>query len=271
VKPGAAQRPRLTPSGNRQYLRIDAGDSYTCAIASADRHAYCWGINHNGQLGTGTTSSSLTPVAVTGGRSWLLVAAGFQHTCGITTAGAVFCWGRDDGGSLGDNSSKGDRSVPTPIASARQFNELDVGTHHSCAITSDHRGFCWGQNGVGQIGDGTKLDRYTPRAVAGGNSFNRVAAGASFTCGETVTHQAYCWGDNEFGQFGNGKTQSSTRPVLAAGGREFNQVTTGGFHACGITSSGAAYCWGYNSSGQLGDGNGGVDVQSTTPVPVSAP
>jgi alpha-tubulin suppressor-like RCC1 family protein len=267
------QEQHLTPvpvSGTRKYVRIDVGAFHACALAYSDRHAYCWGDNFDGELGTGTKGSQiLTPVAVAGGRSWREVAPGAGFTCGITTARVAYCWGSDDQGKLGDGDTRQDQLVPTPVAGGRQFDELDAGFDFSCAISTADRAFCWGAGDRGQIGDGSNLDRYTPRAVAGGISFNRVTAGSRFACGETIAHQAYCWGDNGRGQFGNGATQSSTRPKLGAGGREFNQVSSGGEHACGITASDGTYCWGSNEEGQLGNGTSGTD--SPAPVRVAAP
>jgi alpha-tubulin suppressor-like RCC1 family protein len=265
---------RTTPvavAGSRLYLRVETGFQHTCAVAKADRHAYCWGSNTSGQLGTGTSSWSLTPLAVSGGRSWRQVAAGFRHTCGIATGGAVFCWGSDSDGEIGDGSTRANRSVPTAIASGRLFTELDVGFDYSCAIATDSRAFCWGANGSGQIGDGSQLDRYTPRAVAGGLTFTRVATGSAHTCAEATGNKVYCWGNDLYGQFGDGSTENRTRPVPAAGGGLYTQVTSGSFFTCGISPSAAAYCWGRDEFGQLGDGRSGQNVKSTTPVPVLEP
>jgi alpha-tubulin suppressor-like RCC1 family protein len=258
-------------AGAREYLQVEAGGVHTCAINSTDRRAFCWGFNTSGQLGNGTTSSSLRPAAVSGGRAFREIDTGSEHTCGVTTTNIVFCWGVDRDGQIGDGATRANRSVPTRIAIGRRFDQVDAGPNHNCAVTTDHRVFCWGDNRLGQIGDGTTLDRYEPRAVKSGISFSRVSAGVFHTCGETTVNKVYCWGSNSLGTFGNGTTAGSRTPTLGGGGNHYTQVSSGAFHTCGISPSDLAFCWGDNVQGQLGDGNSGSGAKSTTPVPVVEP
>jgi alpha-tubulin suppressor-like RCC1 family protein len=252
--------------GERKFRQVDVAASHWCGVG-ADGKAYCWGNNTYGQLGDGTTTYRSAPTAVAGGGQFRQVTTGEFHSCGVTTSNVVFCWGRDNNGQLGDGSTRVNRLVPTRVAGTRQFRQVDAGYESTCAVTTDNRGFCWGDGTYGQMGDGSTLDRYTPRAVVGGLQIERLSNGLYHTCAEVAGNQVYCWGANWSGQFGNGSTRTSNpRPVLAAKGRRFTQVSAGEAHTCGVNASFAAFCWGSNSNGQLGNGSSGG--QSTTPVRV---
>ena len=158
-----------------------------------------------------------------------------------------------------------------PVRSTRQFRQIDAGSNHTCAVTTGYRGFCWGGNNVGQLGDGTLTQRRWPKAVAGGLSFGRVTAGGSHTCGEVTGNKAYCWGGNGDGGLGDGTMANRRRPVAVVGGLYFKQLSAGLHNrTCGKTEAGVGYCWGDNEFYALG--NGGFDeFDALTPTPVAGP
>jgi alpha-tubulin suppressor-like RCC1 family protein len=151
-------------------------------------------------------------------------------------------------------------SAPLP------FREVSGGIDHTCGITTDNRAYCWGSNGWGQLGDGTRENRSRPVAVAGGLRFHQVSAGGwDHTCGVTTDFKLYCWGSG--GNLGDGTTNPSSIPVPAAGARPYLQVDAGIGHTCAIGSTDRhVYCWGGNNAGQLGNG---TNTGSTRPVPVA--
>jgi alpha-tubulin suppressor-like RCC1 family protein len=248
------------PSGQRVGLMqiVSAGGNHTCGVTVAGA-AYCWGYNEYGQLGDGTTTTTLSPVLVAGGVSFAAVSAGGYHTCGVTAAGAAYCWGHNGVGQLGDGTLT-NRSSPVLVAGGVSFAAVSAGGQHTCGVTAAGAAYCWGFNGIGQLGDGTLTNRSSPVLVAGGVSFATVSAGGGHACGVTAAGAAYCWGYNRWGQLGVGTTTGpemctlpcSTVPVLVVGGVSFAAVSAGGQHTCGVTA--AAYCWGINGTGQLGDG-----------------
>ena len=100
------------------------------------------------------------------------------------------------------------------VAGGLGFAAVSVGGTHTCGVTTGGAAYCWGDNGYGQLGDGTTTQRPSPVRVAGALTFRAVSAGSSHTCGLTTTRLAYCWGDNFRGALGDGTGVSSSVPVL---------------------------------------------------------
>lgn len=239
------------------FTSVSAGFRHSCGVTTADR-AYCWGLNGRGQLGDGTTTDRLMPVAVHTDLLFAEIDAGSQYTCAVTAAGDGYCWGAnsssfDDGGRLGDGTTV-DRHTPVAVSGGHQFATISAGGGHTCGVTTDAAAFCWGHNLGGALGDGTEVDRTTPVAVSSTEPFADVSAGTGHTCAVTTTDKAYCWGFNSHGQVGDGTTEERHTPVLVSTSLRFSIISAGGRHSCAVTGEGRAYCWGLNNEGQLGSG-----------------
>ena len=200
------------------------------------------------------------PTAVGGGVALASIVVGTYHTCGLTAGGAAYCWGDNSYGELGDGTTTArSGSQPTLVAGGLTFASLTAGLRHTCGVTTGGSVYCWGADDRGQLGDGSigsTVVRLTPGLVASG--FVAVAAGQVHTCGLTTGGAAYCWGDNSSGQLGNGDPSGYARvtPGLVSGGLTFATLAVGGGdHSCAVTESGSAYCWGANGFGQLGNGS----------------
>jgi alpha-tubulin suppressor-like RCC1 family protein len=151
----------------RTFKQLDAGAGHTCAVATSDSRAFCWGDGRQGALGTGYRYLSFWPRAVAGGLTFTRISAGDSYTCGETTNSRAYCWGWNYAGMLGDGTTI-DRLRPVAVKGNHFFAQLSTGGDHTCGKTSESVAYCWGDNYFGQVGDGTTRNRHlTPKAVAG--------------------------------------------------------------------------------------------------------
>jgi alpha-tubulin suppressor-like RCC1 family protein len=191
--------------------------------------------------------------------NWGFVVVRGSNGCGISTAGAAYCWGINGNivsGGTDDCDGVPCAVTPVPVAGGLSFRDgtITIGAGHLCAVATGGSTYCWGINYSGQLGDGTNTHASSPVPVAGGFAFLMLAAADLHTCGVTDQHSAYCWGNNTNGWLGTGTDASTNTPQLVAGGFEFSSVSTGDGHTCAVTLQGGVLCWGLNGAAQLGHG-----------------
>lgn len=266
------------PVGVKLIKVSNAGD-HACGVGT-DGKAYCWGRNTSGQLGNGNTTSSSLPVAVLQGQipsgvTIRDIGAGVYGTCAIASNGKAYCWGYYYSSS----------SSTTPVllsggALPSNYQTLAISLAHddvaqaACLIADTGSMYCWGDNGGGQLGNGTYTNSSLPVLVSQGQvplgaKWLSVSQGGYSTCGMTDQGLAYCWGNNSFGQLGLGNTTSFNTPqavilggssqiplgtklIAISGGYDDDGGSTAMF--CGMSDLGNVYCWGSNTYGQLGYG-----------------
>lgn len=232
---------------------VSAGDYHTCAL-KANGTASCWGSNANGQLGTGDTTDSLVPAAVTSLTGTVLaVAAGDAHSCALISDGSAACWGHNNFGQLGAGNTT-DSTTPVAVSGLSNAVAISTGFNFSCALKADATVACWGLNGSGNLGDGTTTTRTAPVAVSGLTNAVAIATGFHHSCALKANGTVACWGENVHGELGDGSGTNRSTPVAASGLTNATAIATGDSHSCALRTDGTVVCWGDNSLGRLGDG-----------------
>ena len=284
---------------------ISANNGSVCTLKS-DGSMYCWGYNDSGQLGDGTTARKNSPVQVkgVGGTGNLTsissISAGGYSSCAVKSDGTAYCWGSNNNGQLGDNTTT-QRLTPVRVVGVGGTGNLtgvslissgggqSSNGGSTCAAKSDGTMYCWGYNYNGQLGDNTTAQRNAPVQVlsiygsdylTGVGSIVTSTTNDRSTCALKSDGTVWCWGDNSSGQGGVGDTSGRNVPVevLNADGSNFLTGVTsiamgggssgGNAHVCALKSDGSVFCWGLNDNGQLGINN---TTNKSLPVQVCDP
>ena len=231
---------------------ISAGAVHTCALTTSGT-VYCWGENDKRQLGAESDAPySLTPVMVPNSADAVGLKAGGYHTCILTTAGGVKCWGANGGGQLGDGTIE-TRLTPVDVVDlSAGVSSIALGSGHSCAITDAGAALCWGDNQSGRLGDGTTMGRATPVGVTDLiTGVVNISGGYFHSCAVVRDSQmnnevVKCWGSNGSGQLAQPVViESSNMPqtVLGMPNRTTALAAGSGFR-CALSESGEVLCWG---------------------------
>ena len=192
---------------------LAAGEYHACAIRNGGG-LKCWGSNGSGELGDGTTFDRPVPVDVLGLNVGVIDAAlGRGFTCAVTSAGAVFCWGQNASGQLGDGTQSSKR-VPAPVIGlSGGVVRVVAGEEHACALLTGGEVRCWGANLHGQAGPNALQAWSTPPvSVPLGEPAYAIAAGGMHTCALLGGGRGRCWGRSQDAQLGNGDAVSSAEP-----------------------------------------------------------
>ena len=279
---------------------LSMGENHVCAVSHDDDRAgpvgtpYCWGNDARGQLGNGSNShqsvpgtidAALLPMGTSIIGNTVSVAVGRYHTCILLANQHVYCWGESNEGRLGDGilPSLGDRTAPqTAVLDIADAMFLDAGASHNCAIRSNGKIACWGNDDDGRLGNGTtagNTEENSPTDVlhigmSTAQESNAIAmsAGTSHTCAiiaantSDTSGAAVCWGKQDNGRLGNGSIAvgSVDSPqinvdrivsVMETGGSNLDRgvtaISAGRQNTCAIHNL-VVKCWGSNLSGQLG-------------------
>ena len=237
---------------------LESGADHTCVI---EEHGdiYCWGEGSYGRLGQGSQTDS-TPVKVNYPEPFISVDAGYQTTCGITTAKRLVCWGNNGGHQVDMTETGSTAHVYAPVLTTalRDTSIYDVslawGTKNTCFITDVERElYCMGTNSYGQIGAGStaSVTEYEPVHVMMPDRVADVDLGATHACAVLENADLYCWGNGYFGRVGHGSGSFGTEvgaPDLILS--DVKQVSAGYDHTCAVLNDGRIACWGEGGLGR---------------------
>jgi alpha-tubulin suppressor-like RCC1 family protein len=252
---------------NKTFCQISGGDGYSIGIDFRGK-TWSWGNNLYGQLGDNTLISEKTPVTVLGAnKTFCQISAGRYYSIGLDFRGKLWCWGLNNTGQLGDNSSN-NKSTPIAVCGNLTFCKISSGYGHSLGIDLRGKSWSWGYNSSGQLGDNTTVNKSTPIAILGTNkTFCQISAGDyAHSLGLDFRGKVWSWGYNLYGQLGDNTVTSRNTPVSIQGGdKTFCKISSGYGHSLGIDLRGKSWSWGFNSQGQLGDN---TTVNKSTPIAI---
>lgn len=237
----------------RTVVAVAAGGNFSLAVC-ADGSLAAWGDNASGQLGNNGTANSPVPVLVEqggalAGKQVAAVSARDAHVLALCTDGRLVAWGLNGNGQLGNNSTT-DSRVPVAVnsygLSGKTVTACAAGAAHSVALCSDGTLVTWGNNGAGQLGNGTTSysNVLLPTAVAksgalAGKTIVALAAGNDHTLAHCSDGTLAAWGSNAYKQTGDSDSIYVPTPLAVgtstlAGGERFVAAGSRGAYGCSL-------------------------------------
>ena len=256
-------------------VEISLGEYHTCA-RNITGVIFCWGRNQNGELGIGTTDNQENlPQFVNFPSSYASnftqIAVGGFHACAINEDKFCFCWGWNDLGQVGLESSSNPQNIDkqtTPVllqGDQKPYKEVSLGYKHSCIIDADDNLFCWGENQYYELGkfhdenNDQRNDAKVYELLYITNNTDKISLGKKHTCAIKNTGHVFCWGLNYYNGTLPLQTLNDARtdysPILIQELSNITDISLGDSHTCATYFTGSVFCWGENNRGQLGIGS----------------
>jgi alpha-tubulin suppressor-like RCC1 family protein len=235
---------------------VSTGFLHSCALTTKGA-VKCWGYNGEGELGNVTKADSPVPVGVAGlGKNVKAISSGSYFSCALTVKGAVKCWGSNNYGQLGDNTTTNSVTPVAVYGLSKGIKAISAGNFFACALTTKGGVKCWGANTYGQLGNGLTTGSAKPVSVSGlGKGVKGLAGGGYHTCALTTKGAPKCWGYNGEGELGDNTKVNSAVPVAVYSlTKGVKALSVGAYSTCALTTKSKVTCWGYNGDGELGDG-----------------
>jgi len=260
----------------RPHNFLATGGEHTLMVSEG--RVFAWGNNTFGQLGDGKGGLgviSRAPVKVsqpTGLAGVIAVATGHQHSLALDSHGAVWAWGNNTFGQLGDGSII-DRMTPVKLTGifTGRITAIAAGNDHSIALDASGEMWVWGHNNFGQLGNGSAIDSTVPIPLTGlaPPGVKAISAGIGHSLALDARGQVWSWGLNNRGQLGRTAlpTDFPVQINYPSPPQRFIEIAAGSEHSLAIEDNGTLWAWGADSAGQLG--NGATAIDQVTPIQVN--
>ncbi|MDX2273448.1 MAG: biotin transporter BioY [Cyanobacteriota bacterium] len=172
------------------------------------------------------------------------IAAGGQHTCGVSVGGEVFCWGSHQQGQLG-LSAQQPVLRPVRVAGVGQVIGIAAEGSQTCALRATGQAVCWGSDRL-PSGEVSAVHTPQPTAVPLGDPVQSISLGRHHACFLSQPPAIYCQGSNLLGQVGTivDAGTAAAQPVAVRHLGAVVGVAAGAVHTCGLLPTGGVSCWG---------------------------
>jgi alpha-tubulin suppressor-like RCC1 family protein len=207
------------------------------------------------------------------GNAVVAIAPTLYGACALRADGTIWCWGTSYYGELGSGVPLF-AAAATPVQATGISNAslIASGGYHVCALGSGSNGagvYCWGNNGYGQLGNGTTTNSQTP-VWSYSSTVKSLSVGEFSSYLVDTNGQACAWGFNSYGQIGNGTTTNQLYPTSVQTTQPSQSISAGYGHACALATNGDVFCWGMGYDGQIGDGTTNSRLTPTQVLGLSA-
>ncbi len=265
---------------DKKIIDVVAGNSHNLAL-DKDNNLYAWGLNSNGQVGDGSTTSRNTAVLINSSDSPLnnkiitKIAAAGNNSMVLTSDGEIYVWGNNTYGQVGNNSTASTVNVPTRVNAdsgsaiqGKTITNVSLGNFSGYAVDDTGKAYAWGRGASYALGNGLTANQTRPIQVATdsgllGKKVVFVEAGSQYAIAQTEEGQAYGWGLGTSGQLGVGDAATKSKPTLQPADVTYTQIAPGESFVVAQGEDGYVYTWGNNT--QYQQANGGT-ANVTTPL-----
>lgn len=221
---------------------------------------YGFGQGSDGQLGTNNQIAVSSPTQIVSKDNiWVTVSAGYRHSAGVKSDGTLWCWGRNDSGQIGDNTTAHKSSPVQTITGGSNWRTVACGgtgfNGFTAAIKTDGTLWVWGANDSGQIADNTTINKSSPiQTITGGIDWRNISCGSAHIVSVKTDGTIWNWGLGTSGQLGDNTIASKSSPVQTiTAGTTWLSASAGRNYTGGIKTDGTLWLWGANGNGQLGN------------------
>lgn len=240
----------------KTYSSLLAGQANTCM--KNEGQLYCWGNNEQGQLGFRNMNfQEVYPVKMIGHENVVQSSIGFGLLCHINQNSKVLCAGYNNFGQAGKDPSETAVRTLYEVPGLDGMLNVQTGLNSACALKNDGTVWCWGNNELSTLGNGTNISTHIPQQVLNLTNVVEISmhARSSHVCARKTDNSIWCWGSNANGQVSGKPGPDLNTPILVEKFNDASSLSVGGHHTCILSSFGKVTCIGSNFYGQLGIGN----------------
>jgi len=190
------------------------------------------------------------------GCGWKTVFQGTFHIIGIKLDGSLWVWGDVNNITFSNLTYDEVCRHPTRVGTDNDWTTVSAGTYQSVALKADGALWAWGQNGLGEVGDGTRTHRKAPVQVGTDSDWASISAGQGHTLALKTDGSLWVWGGNRGGVLGCGSRKlRCCHPTRVGTDNDWAAAEAGDYYTLALKNDGSLWAWGENNrAGRLGDG-----------------